>query len=241
MPLLPTSALNETADRRRADGYGGTFYGVYPATVVSVTDPEDQGRVRVRLPWSPDPDEEDYEAWARIATLMAGNDRGSWFIPDEDDEVLVAFESGNPRRPYVVGALWNGQDAPPQQMDGAGENNVKQLRSRRGVQMTIDDASGQESLTLETPGGHTVTLDDGGRTIRLEDSNGNTVEMGPSGVSINAAASVQIQASDVTITAGSVTVSAGMSSFSGAVQVGSVLTTPSVVSATYTPGAGNIL
>ena len=73
-----------------------------------------------RLPWSPDPDSGFYEAWARQATLMAGNDRGTWFIPEVDDELLVVFEAGDPSRPYVIGALWNGRDAPPETMDGAG-------------------------------------------------------------------------------------------------------------------------
>jgi len=47
--------------------------------------------------------------WARVAVLMAGGNRGHGFIPDVNDEVLVSFESGNPRRPYVIGALWNGR------------------------------------------------------------------------------------------------------------------------------------
>ncbi len=240
MPTLPIFAHDEGVDRRQAQGYGGRFYGVYPSIVVSVTDPADQGRVRVKLPWAPDTGESGYEAWARLATMMAGADRGSWFVPDVDDEVLVAFEGGDPRRPYVVGSLWNGQDAPPETMDGAGENNVKVLRSRRGVQVTLDDTPGQETLILETPGGHTVTLADRGRTITLQDSGGSTVEMGPSGVSINTPGSVQIQGSSVQITAGSVSVSSGMSSFSGAVQVGASINTPSIIAATYNPGAGNI-
>src|SRR5258708_1417769 len=98
---------------RSPTGPGGLFYGVYPALVTDVQDPEGQGRVKVRLPWAPDPGGSSYETWARLATMMAGGGRGSWFVPDPQDEVLVAFEGGNPRRPYVVGALWNGQDNPP--------------------------------------------------------------------------------------------------------------------------------
>lgn len=240
MPRFPIASLDADADRRVASGSGGRFYGVYPATVVSITDPEDQGRVRIQLPWSPDTGEDVFEAWARLATMMGGNNRGSWFVPDVDDEVLVAFEGGDAKRPYVVGSLWNGQDAPPETMDGGGENNVKVLRSRNGVKITLDDSSGQEQLVLETPGGHVVTLDDGGSTITLQDSGGSTVEMGPSGVSITTSGSFQVQASDATISAGSVTVSSGSSTFTGAVQVGSVINTPSIVAASYTPGAGNI-
>src|SRR5687768_10526239 len=124
--------LEELIDGRLPCGYGGLFYGVYAALVVDVADPDGQGRVKVRLPWSPD-SQSAYEAWARLATLMAGNNRGSWFIPDPQDEVLVSFEAGDPRRPYVIGALWNGQDAPPESMDSSGNNEVKTLRSRNGI------------------------------------------------------------------------------------------------------------
>ena len=116
--LMTPFLLDEQVNGRLPQGYGGTFYGVYTALVTDIVDPDGQGRVRVKLPWSPDSEGSAYEAWARLATMMAGNDRGSWFIPDVEDEVLVAFEAGDPRRPYVVGALWNGQDAPPESMDG---------------------------------------------------------------------------------------------------------------------------
>jgi len=227
-------ALHPLLDPRLPNGYGGRFYGVYAALVVDVVDPDGQGRVRVRLPWSPDPESRDYEAWARLATMMAGADRGSWFVPDPEDEVLVAFEAGDPRRPYVVGALWNGQDVPPASMDGAGRNTTKRLKSRNGLTVTLEDADGQERLTLETPGGQTVELRDGPGEIELRDQNGNTVKLEPAGVTVNAAAKVTVQASTVEVTAGQVTVNAGMSRFSGVVQADTVITN------SYTPGAGNV-
>ena len=231
--------LDARFDVRLPTGFGGLFYGVYPALVVDVGDPDGQGRVRVRLPWAEDGESQRYEAWARIATLMAGGDRGTWFIPDVDDEVLVAFEAGRPDRPYVVGALWNGQDAPPESMDGAGNNDIKSITSRSGVTITFDDASGQERLVLETPGGNRVTLDDGGRSLTVEDSSGNSVELAPSGVTVTASAKVTVQASTMEISAGSLTVNAGMSRFSGVVQADTVISN-SVVGSSYTPGAGNI-
>jgi uncharacterized protein involved in type VI secretion and phage assembly len=232
---------DEEIDRRLPEGFGGQFYGVYPAVVVDVVDPDGQGRVRVKLPWSPDPEEDAYEAWARLATMSAGNDRGSWFVPDVDDEVLVTFEAGDPSRPYVVGGLWNGQDAPPEKMDGGGNNNKKVLRSRSGIQITLDDSDGQETLTLETPGGQTVTLkDDGSGAVEAKDSNGNSVKMESSGVTVNSSAKVTINTgASVEVNASSVTVNAGQATFSGVVQCSTVITN-SVVSSSYTPGAGNI-
>lgn len=231
--------LDEQIDLRLPLGYGGRFYGAYTALVIDIVDPDNQGRVKIKLPWSPDSDGSAYEVWARLATFMAGNHRGSWFIPDVDDEVLIAFEAGDPRRPYVIGALWNGQDAPPETMDGGGENNVKTLRSRNGVKISLDDTSGQESLRLETPGGQTITLKDGPGSIELIDSNGNSVKLESSGITVTSSAKVTINASTVEVSAGMVTVNAGMSKFSGVVQADTVISN-AVVSASYTPGAGNI-
>ncbi|HYV24494.1 MAG TPA: phage baseplate assembly protein V, partial [Pyrinomonadaceae bacterium] len=93
-------------DVRVPSGLGGRWYGAFPALVTDIKDPDGQGRVKISLPWSADTAGAKYEYWARLATLMGGNNRGSWFIPDVNDEVLVVFEGGDPRRPYVIGALW---------------------------------------------------------------------------------------------------------------------------------------
>ncbi len=112
--MLETTVIETIVEERVPHGLGGRcWYGVFPALVTDVKDPDGQGRVKISLPWSPDTDGSRYEAWARLATMMGGNNRGSWFVPDVNDEVLVAFEAGNPRRPYIVGCLWNGKDAPP--------------------------------------------------------------------------------------------------------------------------------
>jgi len=239
MALLDLERAEARTHERLADGWGGRWYGVAPATVTDIKDPDGQGRVKVKLPWSPDDGGQNYEAWARIATLFAGGKRGSWFIPDVDDEVLVAFEHGDPRRPYVLGGLWNGRDAPPESMDGGGKNYKKVIRSRNGVKITLDDQDGQESLKLETPGGQKLTMKDGPGAVTVEDSNGNSVKLETSGITVTASAKVTINASQVAISAGMVTVDAGMSKFSGVVQADTIISN-SVISASYTPGAGNI-
>ena len=232
--------LEQIRDERVPGGLGGRWYGVYPALVSDNKDPDGQGRVRVTLPWSPDTAGERYDVWARVATLMGGNNRGSWFIPDVGDEVLVVFEGGDPRRPYVVGGLWNGSDSPPETMDGAGRNNLKVLRSRNGVKVTLDDSPGQEKLILETPGGQKVTMKDGPGSIVVQDGNGNSVKLEPSGITVTASAKVTINAGGVVeVSASMVTVSAGMSKFSGVVQCDTLMSN-TVISAAYTPGAGNI-
>jgi uncharacterized protein involved in type VI secretion and phage assembly len=225
-------------DERQPGGWGGRWYGVAPAVVTDLQDPDGQGRVRIKLPWTPDGGGgQGYEMWARMATLFAANESGSWFIPDVDDEVLVAFEHGDPRRPYVLGGLWNGKDKPPQSM--ASGNNIKQICTRSGVKITLDDSSGQETLKLETPGGQTLTMKDGPGNIAIEDSNGNSMKFESAGITITAAAKVTVNAAQVAVSAGLVKVDAGMSIFSGVVKCDTLISN-TVISATYTPGAGNI-
>lgn len=219
------------------------YYGVYSAVVSDVKDPEDLGRVKVLLPWL---DQGRIPAkfkqrgiWARPATLMAGNNRGSWFIPDVDDEVLVAFEGGDSRHPYVIGSLWNGNDLPPESMDSSGRNNRKVLKSRNGVKVTLDDTDGSESLILETPAGQRISLKDGNAIVTIEDSNGNSLELASSGITITASARVKINASVLEISASMVEINAGMTKASGVVKCDTLIAN-SVISASYTPGAGNV-
>ena len=239
MQLIELPANEQQWHERLPSGWGGRWYGVFPALVLDIKDPDGQGRVKVTLPWSPDAQGGRYEAWARLATLFGGNNRGSWFVPDVDDEVLVAFEQGDARRPYVLGGLWNGRDQPPESMDKAGNNDKKVLRSRNGVKVTLDDQDGQEKLILETPGGQKITLKDGPNAVEIIDGNGNSVKLEAAGITITAVAKVTVNASQVNVSAGLVKVDAGMSQFSGVVKADTVIAN-SVVSASYTPGAGNI-
>jgi len=233
------SLLESLLTSREAEGLGGRWLGVYPAVVSDIKDPDGIGRVKVTLPWAPDTGSDRYEAWARLATLMGGKKRGSWFIPDVDDEVLVVFEGGDVRRPYVIGGLWNGKDTPPESMDGGGRNFKKVLRSRNGVKITLDDSDGREQFIAETPGGQKITLKDGPGSIELSDSNGNSLRMEASGITLTTSASLTMNASTVTVNASSVTVT-GATTLSSTLVVGASITTPAITSASYTPGAGNI-
>jgi uncharacterized protein involved in type VI secretion and phage assembly len=231
--MIPGASTTPAGDRPR-------LYGVYPALVTDVQDPDNQGRVQIKLPFVEESDGGSALAWARLATMMAGSDRGTWFIPEVNDEVLVAFTAGDPRRPVVIGALWNGVDAPPETMDSA--NNVRSVTSRSGHKLTFDDTAGAEKVELKTKGGHTFTLDDAaGGTVTLTHSNGATIKIDAVGnIEITANVKVKINApAGLDVTAAMVTVNAAMSSFSGVVKADTVITN-SVVSASYTPGAGNI-
>lgn len=193
-----------------------SLFGVYPARVVEVLDPEGLGRVRVRLTTAKVAGFE--RVWARLATLMAGHQAGTWFVPDVDDEVLVAFEGGNPRSPYVVGALWNASSPPPETMDAAGANPRRVIATKAGARITIDDDAG---------------------SVDVSDSNGNRILLESSGITIQASAKVSVEASTAEVTASSLQVNAGISTFAGTVAC-TTLQATSVIASSYTPGVGNI-
>ncbi|NJM47385.1 MAG: phage tail protein [Alkalinema sp. RU_4_3] len=119
------------------------IYGVVIGLVTNSEDPEKMGRVKVKYPWLSDTDESN---WARIATPMAGKERGFFFPPEVDDEVLIAFEQGDTRFPYVVGFLWNGKDTPPVQNDG--KSNLRMIKSRSGHIIQFNDEDGRETIEI---------------------------------------------------------------------------------------------
>ncbi|MEP6819735.1 MAG: phage baseplate assembly protein V [bacterium] len=214
------------------------FSKLFQSVVIDNVDPENRGRVKVLLPSLGEPKESGRERWARIVTLMAGNNRGTWFIPDVNDEVLVAFEGGDKGDFYVIGCLWSSVDSPPETM--AAGNNRKLLLSRSGLKVTLDDKSGEESFLVETPGGQRLRLKDGPGSIKISDSNGNDVRFEPSGIHVNASAKITIAASQVQLDAGMISINAGMSKFNGVLQCDTLISN-SVISASYSPGAGNVL
>ncbi|WP_372659515.1 phage baseplate assembly protein V [Hydrogenophaga sp.] len=216
----------------------GWMHAATLAQVVSLDDPDARNRVQVRLLSHDGVSEQDAPLWARVVAPFAGSDRGLFFLPDVDDEVLVVFMNGDPRFPLIVGGLWNGSSASPADID-SGQNKTKRLKSKNGVAITILDEDGQETLTLETPGGQVVTLKDGPGEITVVDANGNSVKLETAGITVEASAKVTVNAPQVEVSAGMVKVDAAMSNFSGIVKCDTLITN-SVVSTSYTPGAGNV-
>jgi phage baseplate assembly protein V len=118
--------------------------GVLIALVTNNHDPQGLGRVKVRFPRLGDDDESD---WLRIVSPMAGKGRGIFFLPEVDDEVLVAFEEGSSDRGFVLGALWNGSDKPPESnSDGANNNRI--ITSRSGHVIRLNDKDGDEQIEI---------------------------------------------------------------------------------------------
>jgi uncharacterized protein involved in type VI secretion and phage assembly len=216
----------------------GLFSAGYLAEVVSLDDPDSRSRVQVRLLNFDGVDGHDGPVWARVACPFAGDNRGAYLLPDVGDEVFIVFVNADPRFPIIVGGLWNGTATSPETISG-GRNQRKVIRSKNGVKLTLDDQDGQEQFIAETPGGQKVTLKDGPGALWIEDSNGNSVKLETSGITVTASAKVTVNASQIEMSAGMVTVNAGMSKFSGIVQADTVISN-TVISSAYTPGAGNI-
>jgi uncharacterized protein involved in type VI secretion and phage assembly len=211
--------------------------GAQLAVVKSIQDPQSLGRVQIQL-CGADPDGAAL-VWARVSTPFAGNNYGAFLIPNVGEEVMVLFVGGDARYPVVVGALWNGAHELPESISGD-QIDRWTFTGRAGTRIAIvEEGSGQEMVEIETPGGAKATLTDanGGEITLMVSS--HTITMGSSGVSIETSGEFSVDASTISLTAGSVSVTSGSSDFSGSITC-NALTTPSVTSASYTPGAGNI-
>jgi len=215
--------------------------GCYLARVVAVNDPEGIGRVKIRLFSFDATDQQDAEIWARVAVPFAGNNRGAFFIPDVDDEVLVSFVNGDPRQPIVIGGLWSGSAAVPETLGGSGDRVDRwTITGKAGSRIAIvEEQPSDATISFTTPSGVSGELTDtGGGKIEFIIGT-TTVTYDNQGVTVNTGMNVTVQATQVEISAAMVTVNAAMSRFNGVVQADTVISN-SVVSASYTPGAGNI-
>ena len=171
-PSTVLSVLEEPGGGKRAP-IGGN---IVVALVTNNKDDKNLGRVKVKYPWLSDTDE---SFWARIAAPMAGPGRGFYFLPEVDDEVLVAFEHGDIRRPYVIGALWNGSDTPIEGNDAAvdGGNQVihRIIKTRIGHTILLDDKDGTGQMKMTTCSGHFLTLNDRDQNITAQTKSGHQV------------------------------------------------------------------
>lgn len=175
----------------------GLVRGVSVGVVTQNRDPNGLGRVKVRFPWRENPDE---SHWARVAAPMAGKGRGTFFLPEVDDEVLVAFEAERVEHPYIVGGLWNGQDLPPER-NANGRNDLRLIRSRSGHEIVFDDgAEGRIEIHLKD-GKRTVRLDPDG--IEISDDTGNSIAITstPGNIAIKSNVSVSIESATIDIKA----------------------------------------
>lgn len=149
------------------------FYGVTVGVVTNNQDPDKLGRIKVKFPWLSDKDE---SYWARIVAPMAGKERGMYFLPEVDDEVLVAFEHGQVEFPYILGALWNGKDKPPGTNDD-GKNNQRLIKSRSGHTIVLDDTESKETIIIrDKTGKNEIVIDSSRNAITIKSEQDLTIE-----------------------------------------------------------------
>jgi uncharacterized protein involved in type VI secretion and phage assembly len=159
--------------------------GLVVGVVTNLEDPEQLGRVRVKFPWLPKYKDADLESvWARLATPNGGQERGIFFMPEIDDEVLVAFEHGDTNFPYIVGALWNKKDKPPQgtaQVLAGDKKKVDQrvICSRSGHLIVLNDKEGEEQIIIQDKTGkNSFLINSKDNSVLLKSAGDFTIQVG---------------------------------------------------------------
>ena len=149
---------------------------VYEPVIGIVTDNKDPsklGRVKLKIPILSD---QDSTFWCPIIMLGAGKNRGWFFIPEKDDEVLVMFEHGDVNRPLVVGALWGGKDKPPDKNPGGVPRRM--IKSRAGSKITFDDEN-QKLIFEDGVQKGRITFDSQANKIIIESLDGDVCFQSP--------------------------------------------------------------
>ena len=169
---------------------GQSYFGVAVGIVSDINDPENKGRVKLTLPWLSD----DYDTgWARVTQLGAGSGRGATFLPEVNDEVLVAFEHGDPQTPFVIGQLYNGVDGPANASDvvAGGQVKQRQLVSRAGHRLLFDEDKGVTLEVAHQQATLSFASDDGKVTLK---ANGDIEITGQKNITITSTGDIELNA-----------------------------------------------
>ncbi|WP_430406438.1 type VI secretion system tip protein VgrG [Fluviicola sp.] len=156
-------------------------------------DPLGEYRIMVKLPIV---NSKEQGIWCRLATLDAGENRGSFFLPEIGDEVLVGFINEDPNNAVIVGML--NSSAKPAPLTAEDANNIKGFITRSELKFLFDDE--KKSVTIETPAGKKVIIDEDADEITLKDEHSNSLKMNKDGISIESGKDLILKATgDVTI------------------------------------------
>ena len=183
------------------DAYENRERRVFGLVTATVSNINDDGTYELNYLCMGDADP---SAPARVMMPMAGNNRGTYFLPEIGDEVVVGFELGDTSLPVILGAVWNDNDQPPDQANPSTENNIRTIVSRSGHEITLDDTSGTEKITIKTQGGHELTLDDTlPGSVKLESAGGSSVEISDATgtLTLRALTTLNLESPNISITA----------------------------------------
>ena len=205
---MPPEWLTELYDNVMDKPSSGLLPGINGLQIGIVTsihdDPDGEDRVRVRVPII---NSEDSGIWARVATLDAGENRGAFFRPEVEDEVIVGFINDDPRDAIILGMV--NSSAKPAPISATEENNQKGIITRSEMKFLFDDD--KKSVTIETPNGNKLVISDDDGSITLTDENGNEVKMDSSAISLDSAGDITIKASgDINIEGNNINQKANM-------------------------------
>jgi Rhs element Vgr protein len=171
-----------------ASGINPGVRGLYTGLVTALEgDPEGEHRIRITIPMFTTRNE---ELWARIATLDAGENRGSFFRPEIGDEVLVGFMNDDPDHPVIIGML--NSSAKPAPAQAADANDEKGFITRSGMKLWFNDQD--KSIELHTPAGKYIKLDEKNKEIHVEDENGNKFILNQDGIKLESSGEIIIKA-----------------------------------------------
>jgi len=188
--------FSETYDVSEMPGSGiiPSISGLHIGVVSQLeSDPDGEDRILVQIPII---NTEDQGIWARVATLDAGENRGSFFRPEIADEVIIGFINDDPNDAVILGML--NSSAKPAPISATDDNHEKGFVTRSAMKMIFNDD--KISYTLETPAGKKITLDEDADVITIEDDHSNILTLNSDGITVQSAGDIRIKASgDVNI------------------------------------------
>ena len=171
-----------------AAGLAGGVHGLQIGVVVQLeNDPDGEDRIRVKIPVI---DNNDQGIWTRVASLDAGADRGAFFRPEIGDEVIVGFINDDPRDAVVLGMLHS--SAKPAPINAQDVNHEKGFTTRSKMHLQFNDDT--KTITIDTPAGNSIKIDEQGMKIEIKDQNSNKITMETSGIKIESPMNVEIKA-----------------------------------------------
>lgn len=184
--IEPLESIVPAMSAPRASALLPAIAGLQIGIVVSNEDPDGEDRVRVKMPLI---DTDDEGAWARVACLDAGDERGTFFRPEVGDEVVLGFLNDDPRAPVILGMLHS--SAKPAPIRGSDDNNEKTIQTRSKMKWLIDDD--KVEMSFETPAGNRLLLSEAEQTIVLEDQHGNRLVLDQSGIAFSSTGVIKLE------------------------------------------------
>lgn len=178
-------------------GLLGAIRGLQIGKVVQLQDdPDGENRILVRIPVI---DDQAQGIWTRVASLDAGANRGAFFMPEIDDEVIVGFINNDPRDAVMLGMLHS--SALPAPLTAEDVNHVKGFTTRSDMHVEFNDDT--KTITIDTPAGNSITLDESGTKIEIKDQSDNVISMESNGITMESPNNIEIKAGiNLTLSAG---------------------------------------